>query len=138
MHAGRRPAPLRAADLPAYIFNPPQSGRDPRLTRLGAVLRRMSVDELPQLLNVVRGEMALVGPRPEIPEIVAQYPPEYRQRLVALPGMTGLAQISGRSDLTYLRAVAYDLVYIEHRSAHLDLIILHRTVAAVLRGAGAR
>jgi lipopolysaccharide/colanic/teichoic acid biosynthesis glycosyltransferase len=131
-----KPAP-RIADFGAYVFNPVRRS-DPRLTRIGAALRRTSVDELPQLLNVLRGEMKIVGPRPELPEIVAQYPREFRKRHDVPPGITGLAQIKGRSNLTYLRGVAYDLVYVERRSPALDVAILLRTFAAVVRGIGAR
>jgi lipopolysaccharide/colanic/teichoic acid biosynthesis glycosyltransferase len=87
---------------------------------------------------VLRGEMSLVGPRPEIPEVVAQYPPAYHARHAVLPGITGLAQISGRSDLTYAQTIAYDLSYVRHRSDGLDLRILARTALPVLRGTGAR
>lgn len=134
-------SPQTAPHIPnftAYVFSPARSTRDRRVTRIGAVLRRTSVDELPQLLNVVRGEMALVGPRPELPQIVAQYPPEFQRRHLVPPGMSGLAQIKGRADLTYLRGVTYDLVYVEHRSPRLDVAILQRTLAEVLRGSGAR
>ncbi len=130
------PADYIVRDFRTFIFTP--AGRDPRLTRIGAVLRRTSFDEVPQLLNVLRGEMSLVGPRPEIPELVAQYPPAYHARHTVLPGITGLAQINGRSDLTYAQTIAYDLSYVRHRSDALDLHILARTVLPVLRGTGAR
>jgi lipopolysaccharide/colanic/teichoic acid biosynthesis glycosyltransferase len=123
-------------DFDTFVFTPP--GPDPRRTALGSVLRATSVDELLQLLNVLRGEMALVGPRPEIPEVVGQYPPHYHRRHTVLPGITGLAQINGRSDLTYSRTIAYDLAYVRHRSAALDLRILARTPLTVLRRTGAR
>jgi lipopolysaccharide/colanic/teichoic acid biosynthesis glycosyltransferase len=131
------PAPVRnVRDFDTFIFTP--AGHDPRRTRLGGVLRLTSLDEVPQLLNVLRGEMTLVGPRPELPELVRQYPPRYHQRHETPPGLTGLAQINGRSDLTYSETIAYDLAYVRHRSAALDLRILGRTGGTVLRGTGAR
>ncbi len=110
---------------------------DPRVTRVGAVLRRFSLDELPQLFNVLTGEMSLVGPRPALPEEVATYEAATRRRLAVRPGMTGLWQVSGRSDLSWTEAVALDLAYVEHWSPALDLKILARTARAVLGGAGA-
>ena len=136
MRCDAPPGDYRVRDFRTFVFTP--AGHDPRLTRIGAVLRRTSFDEVPQLLNVLRGEMSLVGPRPEIPEIVAQYPQAYRLRHAVLPGITGLAQINGRSDLTYAQTVAYDLSYVRHRSDGLDLRILARTALPVLRGTGAR
>ena len=124
-------------DWKAYIFNPP--GRDePRLTRWGAFARRHSLDELPNLFNVLKGEMSIVGPRPEIPEIVAQYPPEYHRRHQVRGGISGIAQVNGRSDLTYHETVTYDLDYVDHQSVMTDVRILWRTLMVVLRGAGAR
>lgn len=110
---------------------------DPRVTRVGRVLRRFSLDELPQLWNVVRGEMSLVGPRPPLPSEVERYPEEMRRRLAVKPGLTGLWQISGRSDLPWEEAVRLDLRYVEHWSLSLDLVILARTCTAVLRSSGA-
>jgi lipopolysaccharide/colanic/teichoic acid biosynthesis glycosyltransferase len=127
----------RISDFGSYRFNPGGS-RDPRVTRIGTVLRRTSIDELPQLLNVVLGEMALVGPRPEIPEIVAQYPPSYHRRHAVLPGITGEAQVSGRADLSYAETIAFDLRYVRRRSRWHDLAIIWRTVAVVIGGTGAR
>ena len=135
----RRDAPATVGpvgDFANFVFTPP--GHDPRRTRVGSVLRATSMDEALQLLNVLRGEMALVGPRPELPEIVAQYPPHYHARHAVPPGLTGLAQINGRSDLTYSETIAYDLEYVRRRGAALDLRILLRTPLVVLRGAGAR
>lgn len=126
---------LTVGDFGTFMFTPV---RDPRRTRLGAVLRATSMDEAPQLLNVLRGEMALVGPRPELPAIVAQYPPAYHARHAVRPGLTGLAQVRGRADLTMGTTIAYDLAYVRHRSARLDVAILARTVAVVLRRTGAR
>jgi lipopolysaccharide/colanic/teichoic acid biosynthesis glycosyltransferase len=110
---------------------------DPRITRVGAVLRRYSLDELPQLWNVVRGEMSLVGPRPPIPSEVEQYEEGVQRRLLVKPGLTGLWQVSGRSDLPWSEAVRLDLYYVENWSPMLDAIILGKTVAAVLRRQGA-
>ncbi|MEV4216881.1 MULTISPECIES: sugar transferase [Nonomuraea] len=110
---------------------------DPRITRVGAFLRRYSLDELPQLLNVVRGEMSLVGPRPPLPEEVAQYGTDVRRRLVVKPGMTGLWQVSGRSDLSWEESVRLDLRYVENWSLILDLQILWKTWSVVTRGEGA-
>ncbi|WP_344857791.1 sugar transferase [Planomonospora alba] len=110
---------------------------DPRVTRIGAWLRRYSVDELPQLVNVLRGDMSLVGPRPPLPEEVAQYGDDVRRRLLVKPGMTGLWQVSGRSDLTWEESVRLDLRYVENWSLVLDLQILWKTWSAVTRGTGA-
>ncbi|MBB6036683.1 sugar transferase [Phytomonospora endophytica] len=110
---------------------------DPRVTPVGRVLRRFSLDELPQLWNVVRGDMSLVGPRPPLASEVALYPDDVRRRLAVKPGLTGLWQISGRSDLPWEEAVRLDLRYVEHWSLSLDLVILIRTASAVLRSSGA-
>lgn len=111
--------------------------RDPRVTRVGAVLRRYSIDELPQLLNVLTGSMSLVGPRPPLPEECAAYGPDIRRRLLVKPGLTGLWQISGRSDLSWEEAVRLDLRYVEDWSLALDTVILWKTLRAVLHGQGA-
>lgn len=110
---------------------------DPRVTRTGAWLRRYSLDELPQLINVLRGDMSLVGPRPPLPEEVAKYGDDVRRRLVVRPGMTGLWQVSGRSDLSWEESVRLDLRYVENWSLTLDLQILWKTWSAVARGSGA-
>lgn len=110
---------------------------DPRVTGVGRVLRRYSLDELPQLWNVLRGDMSLVGPRPPLPSEVARYADDVRRRLAVKPGLTGLWQISGRSDLSWEEAVRLDLRYVEHWSLSLDLVILARTGTAVLRSSGA-
>ena len=110
---------------------------DPRVTRVGRWLRRFSLDELPQLVNVLRGQMSLVGPRPPLPEEVAVYPADVRRRLAVRPGLTGLWQVSGRSDLPFEEAVKLDLRYVENWSFSLDLVILARTLAAVCRASGA-
>ncbi len=111
--------------------------RDPRITPLGRVLRRYSLDELPQLWNVVRGDMSLVGPRPALPGEVARYDVDPRRRLVVKPGVTGLWQVSGRSDLSWEESVRLDLKYVENWSLGLDLRILGRTGRAVLGHRGA-
>jgi exopolysaccharide biosynthesis polyprenyl glycosylphosphotransferase len=110
---------------------------DPRLTRLGPLLRRRSLDEIPQLWNVLRGDMSLVGPRPGLPAEVAQYQPWHRQRLEVPPGITGLWQVSGRSDLSFDEMCLLDIYYIENWSLGLDLKIMLRTIPRVLFGEGA-
>ncbi|UFR06242.1 sugar transferase [Streptomyces sp. Go40/10] len=111
--------------------------RDPRVTRVGSVLRRYSIDELPQLFNVLTGSMSLVGPRPPLPEECAAYDPDIRRRLLVKPGLTGLWQISGRSDLSWEEAVRLDLRYVEDWSLALDTVILWKTLRAVVYGQGA-
>jgi exopolysaccharide biosynthesis polyprenyl glycosylphosphotransferase len=110
---------------------------DPRVTKVGAVLRRFSMDELPQLFNVVGGHMSLVGPRPPLPEETERYNTDARRRLLVKPGLTGLWQVSGRSDLPWEEAVRLDLRYVEDWSLALDALILWKTVRAVLKGQGA-
>jgi lipopolysaccharide/colanic/teichoic acid biosynthesis glycosyltransferase len=110
---------------------------DPRVTRPGRWLRRYSIDELPQLVNVLRGEMSLVGPRPPLPTEVAQYERDTTRRLRVRPGMTGLWQVSGRSDLAFDEAVRLDLYYVDNWSMVQDLAILFRTLGAVLGSRGA-
>jgi exopolysaccharide biosynthesis polyprenyl glycosylphosphotransferase len=110
---------------------------DPRVTPVGRWLRRLSLDELPQLLNVVRGEMSLVGPRPPLPAEVARYDSSVSRRLLVKPGLTGLWQISGRSDLPWEEAVRLDLRYVENWSLAMDLLILWKTGRAVVTAAGA-
>jgi lipopolysaccharide/colanic/teichoic acid biosynthesis glycosyltransferase len=109
---------------------------DPRITRIGALLRRLSLDELPNLFNVLRGEMSIVGPRPTIPVQVAQYTERQRGRLAVKPGITGWAQVHGRASLPWSRRIELDLWYVEHRSLALDLRILARTARLVLGGHG--
>ncbi|MFC0115287.1 sugar transferase [Kibdelosporangium aridum] len=111
--------------------------KDPRVTKVGAVLRRYSLDELPQLFNVVTGSMSLVGPRPPLPEETEKYGPDVRRRLLVKPGMTGLWQVSGRSDLPWEESVRLDLRYVEDWSLTLDAVILWKTVRAVVTGQGA-
>lgn len=110
---------------------------DPRLTRVGRLIRRFSIDEIPQLVNVLRGEMSLIGPRPPIPSEVDQYEDWHKKRLAVSPGMTGLWQVSGRSELDFDEMVMYDIYYIEHWSLSLDFRILLRTIPTVLSGGGA-
>lgn len=110
---------------------------DPRVTGIGRVLRRYSLDELPQLLNVLGGSMSIVGPRPPLPVEVAGYGDDVQRRLFVKPGMTGLWQVSGRSDLSWPESVRLDLYYVENWSPSLDLALVARTVAAVIRGRGA-
>jgi exopolysaccharide biosynthesis polyprenyl glycosylphosphotransferase len=110
---------------------------DPRVTRTGRLLRRYSMDELPQLLNVLRGEMSMVGPRPPLPSEVDLYEGHISRRLLVKPGITGLWQVSGRSDLPWDEAVRLDLYYVDHWSPTMDITIIARTFSAVVRGAGA-
>jgi exopolysaccharide biosynthesis polyprenyl glycosylphosphotransferase len=111
--------------------------RDPRITPIGARLRKWSLDELPQLFNVLLGEMSLVGPRPPLPDETARYADHVRRRLVVKPGLTGLWQVSGRSDLSWDESVRLDLRYVENWSFALDLQILWKTIVVILRGSGA-
>ncbi len=109
---------------------------DTRITRVGALLRRTSLDELPNLLNVLRGEMSLIGPRPTLPVQIEQYTERQRGRLAIKPGITGWAQVNGRAALPWAERIELDLYYIEHRSLALDAKIMWRTVALVLGGSG--
>ncbi|MFC7756953.1 sugar transferase [Catellatospora bangladeshensis] len=110
---------------------------DPRVTPFGRWLRRYSIDELPQLINVLKGEMSLVGPRPPLDSEVEQYPADMHRRLVVKPGLTGLWQVSGRSDLSWEESMRLDLRYVENWSLTLDVVIMLRTCTAVLRSSGA-
>ncbi len=127
-------APQHPQELLALRF---QDEGDARITRTGRWLRRTSLDELPNLWNVLVGDMSLVGPRPEVPEIVALYDDAMRQRLAVKPGMTGLAQVSGRGALTTADAIRFDLEYCRGWSLARDLEILCRTVSSVARRDGA-
>jgi lipopolysaccharide/colanic/teichoic acid biosynthesis glycosyltransferase len=109
---------------------------DPRITRVGRLLRRLSLDELPNLINVVRGDMALVGPRPTIQEQVDRYTERQRRRLEVKPGITGWAQVNGRTSLPWPERIELDVWYVEHRSLRLDLRILARTVRLLVTGQG--
>jgi exopolysaccharide biosynthesis polyprenyl glycosylphosphotransferase len=111
--------------------------KDPRVTRVGSMLRRYSIDELPQLFNVLSGSMSLVGPRPPLPEETARYAEDVRRRLLVKPGVTGLWQVSGRSDLSWEESVRLDLRYVEDWSLALDAVILWKTFRAVLSSQGA-
>jgi exopolysaccharide biosynthesis polyprenyl glycosylphosphotransferase len=111
--------------------------KDPRITRVGALLRKWSLDELPQLWNVFVGDMSLVGPRPPLPTEVAWYDQDVARRLLVKPGMTGLWQVSGRSDLPWEDGIRLDLYYVENWSLASDLAILWKTVGAVVKGRGA-
>ena len=110
---------------------------DPRVTKIGRFLRKTSLDELPQLFNVIKGEMAIVGPRPALPREVAAYTEHEKKRLAVLPGITCLWQVSGRSDTTFAYMIEKDLAYIEQRSFGLDLMILFKTVETVVMPHGA-
>jgi lipopolysaccharide/colanic/teichoic acid biosynthesis glycosyltransferase len=109
---------------------------DARITRVGAILRRTSLDELPNLVNILRGEMAIIGPRPTLPAQVAQYTARERGRLAVRPGLTGWAQVNGRASLPWPERIELDLWYIEHRTWRLDLQILWRSARMVFGGDG--
>ncbi len=109
---------------------------DARITRVGAVLRRYSLDELPNLWNVLRGEMAIVGPRPTVPSQVERYTPHQRRRLEVLPGLTGWVQVNGRTSLPWSQRIEMDIWYVDHRSLRLDLQIILQTARQVLTGHG--
>jgi len=111
---------------------------DPRVTRIGKFLRRTSLDELPQLFNILRGEMSLVGPRPPSPEEAVRYSSHHRRRLEVLGGLTGLWQVSGRKETSFEEMVDLDIEYVERHSLKLDLGILLKTIPSVLVGRGAR
>ncbi|OFI05798.1 UDP-N-acetylgalactosamine-undecaprenyl-phosphate N-acetylgalactosaminephosphotransferase [Clostridium acetireducens DSM 10703] len=121
-------------DIENFVF---QSRSDNRITKIGGFLRKSSLDEIPQLFNVLLGNMSLVGPRPEIPDVVKYYPEEYKQRLLVTPGITGLAQISGRGEIELGKTIYYDLKYIKNFSIILDIKILFKTVFSVFRKEGA-
>lgn len=117
-----------------FVF---KNGSDNRVTKIGSFLRKTSIDELPQLLNVLKGEMSIVGPRPEVPAITNLYNDFQKQRLRVKPGITGLAQINGRSLISHGRKIEYDLTYIEQHSLLLDLKIIGMTLITVLTAKGA-
>jgi lipopolysaccharide/colanic/teichoic acid biosynthesis glycosyltransferase len=110
---------------------------DPRITRIGKIIRRLSIDELPQLWNILRGEMSLVGPRPPIPSEVAEYGSSERRRLDVIPGLTCIWQVSGRSDIPFEDQVRLDVKYIDSQGIWLDVKLLLLTIPAVLTGRGA-
>ena len=130
----RKPALIQQNEVDGPIF---KMQTDPRVTRVGRIIRKLSIDELPQLLNVFKGDMSLVGPRPPVPHEVNQYKFDHLRRLDAMPGLTGLQQVSGRSDLPFDRWVELDLQYISQQSLRKDLEILLKTIPAVLLGKGA-
>jgi lipopolysaccharide/colanic/teichoic acid biosynthesis glycosyltransferase len=133
-HAPYETPKLDAEHFKTFVYVTPIS----RLTRAGRFLRATSLDELPNFWNVLKGEMRIVGPRPEIPELVSQYPPEYHRRHDVKPGITGLAQVSGRGDLTYEETMLYDLDYVNNHSLARDFAILAKTLPAVITRKGAR
>ncbi len=126
MHTGNDPAGVGTPVLPG----------DPRVTRVGSVLRRFSLDELPNLLNVIRGEMAIVGPRPTLTAQVEAYTAHERRRLAVDPGITGWAQVNGRAGISWEERIELDVWYVEHRSLALDLRILARTARLLVTGQG--
>jgi lipopolysaccharide/colanic/teichoic acid biosynthesis glycosyltransferase len=141
--AGRHGVPFDVLKLRTMVTGAEHLGaglavdaNDSRITRVGAFLRRTSLDELPNLVNVLRGEMSLIGPRPTLPVQVDQYSERQRGRLAIRPGITGWAQVNGRASLPWSERIELDLYYIEHRSAALDLRILSRTLAMVWGGSG--
>ena len=121
------------AEIESFRFRPVG-----QKTAIGRALRACSLDELPNLLNVLRGDMHIVGPRPEEPAIVARYRPEYHRRHEVKPGITGLAQVNGRADLTYSEIMAYDLDYVDRHPFRRDIQIMLRTLGVVIRREGAR
>lgn len=140
MHHQDQPTDLHeripTGDLTKRLLSP--RGRPRNATAIGWSLRKTTVDELPQLINVVTGDMSLVGPRPDMPDIVDAWPAEFRQRHNVKPGMTGLAQVNGRSDLTHYEKVKYDLRYVQNHPLTLDVKILLKTVKLVFSKKGAR
>jgi lipopolysaccharide/colanic/teichoic acid biosynthesis glycosyltransferase len=130
----KRELDINPEDLQNFVF---QSKSDNRITKSGAFLRKTSLDEIPQLFNVFMGNMSLVGPRPEIPDVVKFYPEAYSQRLLMLPGITGLAQVSGRGEIELGKTVYYDLTYIKKFSIWLDIKILFKTAFSVVKEEGA-
>jgi lipopolysaccharide/colanic/teichoic acid biosynthesis glycosyltransferase len=143
LRAGRDGEPFEMLKLRTMVKDAERTGAglavnvgDARITRVGALLRRTSLDELPNLINVMRGDMSLIGPRPTLPSQVAQYTERQRGRLAIRPGITGWAQVNGRAALPWPERIELDLYYIEHRSAILDMRILTRTASLVLGGSG--
>ena len=130
----RRAALLAQSDRAGVCF---KSRKDPRVTRVGRLLRRFSIDELPQILNVLRGEMSIVGPRPALPEEVAAYPARALGRLAVRPGLTGVWQVSGRAEIGFDKMIDMDLAYARSRTVLLDLLLITMTFRAVLGGRGA-
>ncbi len=130
----KRKLELDPSNMDSFVF---QSKTDNRITKVGGFLRNSSLDEIPQLFNVLFGNMSLVGPRPEIPEVVKYYPENYFQRLLVLPGITGLAQVSGRGEIELGKTIYYDLIYISKFSVLYDFKLLFTTVFKVFKKEGA-
>ena len=126
---------MHAGNDPVGVGTPVLVG-DPRVTRVGAWLRRLSLDELPNLVNVIRGEMAIVGPRPTLAAQVAAYTPRQLRRLEVKPGLTGWAQVNGRAGIAWAERIELDVWYVDHRSPWLDLRILARTARLLVSGHG--
>lgn len=129
----REPTVANVENMDTFVFRPVG-----QKTAIGRALRACSLDELPNLLNVLRGDLHLVGPRPDEPELVAQYRPAWRRRHLVKPGITGLAQVNGRTDLTYSEMMAYDLDYVDCHPFWRDVKIMLKTLGVVLRREGAR
>ncbi len=130
----KRELQIDPTNMDNFVF---QSKSDNRITKVGSFLRNTSLDEIPQLFNVLFGHMSLVGPRPEIPEVVKYYPENYYQRLLVLPGITGLAQVSGRGEIELGKTIYYDLTYISNFSIWYDIKILFTTFFKVFKREGA-
>jgi lipopolysaccharide/colanic/teichoic acid biosynthesis glycosyltransferase len=130
----RRAAVEAASDRVGLCF---KARHDPRITRVGRILRRFSIDELPQIVNVLRGDMAIVGPRPALPSEVAAYPPRALARLAVPPGITGLWQVSGRAEIGFEKMIDMDLSYATRPSLIMDILLIGLTFRAVLGGRGA-
>lgn len=130
----KRELDINPDSIENFVF---QSKSDNRITKVGAFLRKSSLDEIPQLFNVLIGNMSFVGPRPEIPDVVKYYPESYNQRLLVKPGITGLAQINGRGEIELGKTVYFDLIYIKNFSVWLDIKIIFKTIFSVFKREGA-
>jgi lipopolysaccharide/colanic/teichoic acid biosynthesis glycosyltransferase len=126
---------MHTGNDPVGVGTPVYAG-DPRVTKVGAFLRRFSLDELPNLVNVLRGEMSVVGPRPTLKAQVDEYTPHQRRRLEVKPGLTGWAQVNGRAEIPWAERIELDVWYVQHRSLGLDLRILARTARLLVTGQG--
>jgi lipopolysaccharide/colanic/teichoic acid biosynthesis glycosyltransferase len=127
-----------------YIFSKKEiqnfrfkTDKDPRLTKIGRIVRKTSLDEIPNLINVIKGDMNLVGPRPEIPEMLPYYSAKEKIKFTVKPGITGYAQVSGRGDLTFKQTLAYDLRYVREKSIKTDAKILYKTLLVIIKASGA-
>lgn len=120
-----------------FVFKTAE-GNNPNITQIGRFIRKSSIDELPQLFNVLKGDMSLIGPRPEIVEITSRYDAEQLRRLEVKPGITGWAQVNGRSDINHGQKIKYDIYYVDHQSLALDVKILWMTIVQVIGGKGSR